>query len=177
MWESDPPYRPTGDRPRRAQMPRSATFLLQPERHVLQPHLSARDQLAVIGASDRHLPELLRCALLDRLGHETNRARDHGPQEIGVVVDADRELPAVPYRQRGSETCRALNRGGVGAAMDNAPRCVLVRTEFHRTDDTGRFDRLERERKPAQKEAELRCVGNHAFDLQDSAACWKPVMR
>ena len=95
-------------------MRRSSTFLLLLERHVLNPHLSARDQLAVTGTSDRHLPELLPSAPVDRLGHQTNRARDHGPQDIDVAVDADGELAAVWYRERGSETCRALNRGGVG---------------------------------------------------------------
>ena len=44
------------------------------QRHVLQPHLPAGDQLAVVGPGEQHLPELLGAALLDRLGDDVEPA-------------------------------------------------------------------------------------------------------
>ena len=63
------------------------------QRHVLQPHLAAGDELAVVGAGEQHLPELLRAALLDRLGDDVDAGPSViGAEEVGVVVDADGEL-------------------------------------------------------------------------------------
>src|SRR3712207_7992813 len=46
------------------------------QRHVLQPHLPAGDELPVLDPREHHLPELERAALLDRLGHHVDGARD-----------------------------------------------------------------------------------------------------
>src|SRR3712207_9461653 len=66
--------------------------------HVRQPHLAAGDQLAVVGPGEQHLPELLGAALLHRLGDDLQPPLGHRADEVGVVVDAAGELPAVRPR-------------------------------------------------------------------------------
>lgn len=57
------------------------------ERDVLQSHLPTCQQLAIAGAGDDHLPQLLCRTLLDWFADHLYLAGDQWPDEIRVVVD------------------------------------------------------------------------------------------
>ena len=80
------------------------------QRHVLQPHLPAGHQLAVVRAGQRHLPELQGAALLDGLGDDVEPPGGHRPEEVGVVVDADGELAAVGHGRARADAGGRLDR-------------------------------------------------------------------
>src|SRR5207248_6066448 len=125
------------------------------EAHILQPDLSAGYHLAVVGSRDDHLPQLLGGALMDRLGDDLDAATSEGAEEVGGVVDADSELTAIEHRRRGTDAGGALDRRGVGAAMDHPPRRVLLRTELDPRDHSVRTDRLERHAERPEEGARL----------------------
>src|SRR5699024_4554290 len=52
------------------------------------------------------------------------------PQEVGGVVDADGEFAASSHGVASADAGGAFDDGRVDAAVDHAPRCVVVLTEF-----------------------------------------------
>jgi hypothetical protein len=52
---------------------------------VLQAHLTAGDQLVVLGAADLDLPELLCSSLLDRVSENMQPARAVGAEKVRRV--------------------------------------------------------------------------------------------
>src|SRR5260221_8713688 len=65
------------------------------QRHVLQADTPLGDGFAVVVPGDGDLPQLLYASLDDRLGDDIHPAPPHRAQEIGHVVDANRELLAL----------------------------------------------------------------------------------
>src|SRR3982074_3665514 len=82
-----------------------------PGRHVLEPYLSAGDQLLIVRATDLDLPELLRPTLLDGGGDHVETAPAVGAQEVCGVGDAHRHLPAVLHGLERSGRRERLDRG------------------------------------------------------------------
>src|SRR6266851_3243891 len=115
------------------------------EGYVLEPDLAPGDHLAVVCARDDDLPQLLGGALVDRFGDDPDSAALVRAEKVRDVVDADRVLAAIQYRRRSADGGRALDRGCIGAAMDDAPRRVLIRTELDPRDHAVRTNRLERQ--------------------------------
>ena len=109
----------------RAETPAEVPRDLGP-RHVLQPHAALRDELAVV-ARDVTRPQLAGPPLVDRPGDHVEAPLAVGAQEVGVVGEADRELPARVGGRRGADAARGLDRRRVDAAVDHAPRGVVAR--------------------------------------------------
>src|SRR3712207_3598812 len=102
-------------------------------RDVLEPYLSAGYFLAVFGAGDGHLPELLAAALDYRLGDHIHPASTHGTQEVRVVVEADGVLVPVLSRPGRPQAGRSLDRRRVDAAVNHAPRLMVILVELDPT--------------------------------------------
>jgi hypothetical protein len=60
------------------------------QRLIEQPHLTSRDQPA-LAVADLHEPELEVPALLDRRSPDLEAAGGVRAQEVGLIVDSDRE--------------------------------------------------------------------------------------
>ena len=94
-------------------------------RDVLQPHAALRDELAVL-ARDVTGPELAGPPLVDRHGSHVEPPLAVRAQEVGVVGEPDRELPGGVGGERRADAARGLDRRRVDAAVDHAPRRVVV---------------------------------------------------
>lgn len=94
------------------------------QRYVLQPYRAARYHGAA--GAERDLPQLLGAALLERLREYVERAVRCGTEEVGVVVGADGELVVLEDVGAGADAGGALDDRRVDAAMDDAPRGVVL---------------------------------------------------
>src|SRR5699024_509359 len=98
--------------------------------HVLQAQLTAGELLAGGGIGDDDLPQLLAPTLVEGAGLDVDPGAGARTQEVGGVVDADGEFPAISHGLTGADAGGAFDDGRVDTAVDHAPRCVVVLTEF-----------------------------------------------
>src|SRR5829696_3205683 len=113
------------------------------QRDVLEPHLTACDLLAVLGAGDYDLPELLDLALYDGLCEHVDPPLRHRPQKVGVIVDAHGKLPVLLDRRRRPHTGRRLHGRRVDAAMHHPPRRMMLLSQLDRPPDPAPASLLE----------------------------------
>src|SRR5699024_1900301 len=98
--------------------------------HVLQAQLTAGELLAGAGIGDDDLPQLLGPTLVEGAGLDIDAGAGARTQEVGGVVDADGEFPAIGHGVAGADAGGAFDDGRVDTAVDHAPRGVVVLTEF-----------------------------------------------
>jgi len=130
------------------------------EAHILETDLAARDELPVL-ACEGHLPELLGGALVNRFRDQAQAAAHDRAEEIGVVVDADRELATIDDRKGPAHAGRALDSGGERPSMDDSPWRVMIRPDVDRADDAVRPDHFELHAQCLQK-------GTRAIELRQA---------
>ena len=118
------------------------TLACRRERHILQPHPTLRHQFAVVMASDPDIPELLHPPLNHRLSHDIHPTLATRPEEVSVVVDANRELAEFEDSRRSADTGNALDSSSVHTAMDYSPGSVMVGPQLEMCRDPGTADRL-----------------------------------
>src|SRR5207237_10570158 len=87
--------------------------------------------------------ELLRGSLVNRFRDHPNSTPDQRTDEVGDVVDPDRELTTFQHRRRRAHAGSALDGRRIRASVDHAPGRVLIRTELDPGDDPARLNRLE----------------------------------
>src|SRR5450755_2241832 len=98
-------------------------------RDVLQAYLAMSDEPAGL-AGDVDPPQLLGAALVEGDRFDAHPAGGHGPQEVGGVGEADRNLALIAHGAAGPDARRALDRGRVHAAVHDAPGRVVIRAEL-----------------------------------------------
>jgi len=108
----------------------------------LEADLAARDKFPIV-ATEGHLPELLGRALVNRLREQRQATAHDRADEIGVVVDADRELATLDDGEGGAHAGGTLDCGGEGSTMDDSPGRVMVRPHIDRSHHACRPDRVE----------------------------------
>src|SRR5699024_979667 len=68
--------------------------------------------------------------LVQGVGLDVDAGAGARTQEVGGVVDADGEFPAIGHGVAGADAGGAFDDGRVDTAVDHAPRGVVVLTEF-----------------------------------------------
>jgi hypothetical protein len=86
---------------------------------------------------DLDFPELLHTPLYDRLRHDIHTAFSHGSEEICGLVDAYGELTPLVDRNRGADTGDCLDGGGIHAAVDYTPGCMVPGAKLKMSRDPG----------------------------------------
>src|SRR4051812_12253626 len=110
---------------------------------VLQANLAAGHELAVLGATDLDLPELLRAPLLDRRRDDLEAPGAVGSQEVRAVGHAHRLLPVLLDRLVAADGPERLDRRRVEAAVDDAPGLVVAVIRGDRAPHARRRDLIE----------------------------------
>jgi hypothetical protein len=122
---------------RRRVLTSSGEPALGPADDVLQPHLAVSDEPARL-VGDIDAPQLLGAALAERGRLDVHPPAGHRTQEVRGVGQPDGDLTLIAHGGAGADARRALDRGRVDAAVDDAPRGVVIGAKEHVPGDAGR---------------------------------------
>src|SRR5699024_7617910 len=108
--------------------------------HILQPELTAGEDLARAVVSDDDVAQLLTAALIEGIASDGGAGAGGRAEEVGGDVDPHRELPLFENGVAGGDASRALDDRGVHTAVDHAPGGVVIVAELDVAGDGGGVD-------------------------------------